>query len=343
MDTFDDSISYEKQIYDLRQLLEISKSLNSTLEFSILIENVLYICMAQMKVTGAALFTKKSLDSDCFSLNRNYKGFDVDHSLSYSFSENSAMMRFLSRAYACYTLEELFAELGDSEELALLKKLDPALIIPLKAKSNINGIIILGDRIDESEFDNYEREYLINIAILASIAINNAFLFEMTTTDIMTKLKMKHYFFTVLMERMSTYEPDRQPFSLIMMDIDFFKRFNDTYGHSCGDVVLKRVAHTIMEHIRVEDLAARYGGEEFVILIDDYNAEGTLHVAERIRLAIQDMVTEYDGMELRVTISCGVAEYDPEQDHSAKLLLDRADRALYRSKQDGRNKVSLAE
>lgn len=343
MDKINESVDYEKQIYDLKQLLEISRSLNSTLDFSILIDSILYICMAQMKVTDAALFTRKGLDADCFSLHRNYKGFDIDHSLEYSIPDDHELVRLFSHEYACFTVDEIHQRIGIPEGMEPIEKLNPALIIPLKAKGQINGIIMLGERIDESDFDQHERDYLLNIAILASIAINNAFLFEMTTTDIMTKLKMKHYFFTTLMERFNLDEEEPSPFSLIMIDIDFFKRFNDTYGHSCGDMVLKKVAHTILEHIRPDDLAARYGGEEFVVLLDNSDASRTLTVAERIRCAVEDTVTDYEGLNLQVTISCGVAEYDVELDFTPKSLIDRADKALYHSKQSGRNQVSLAE
>ncbi len=336
-------IDQEKQIFDLKQLLEISKSLNSTLDYTILIDSILFTCMAQLKVLKAGLFAKKGLDSTCFSLHRNYKGFDLDHNAEYVLSEDHEIIRLFSRKYACYTLEEIRAELGSLDGLEGIANLEPSLIVPLKAKGVINGIILLGERIDESEFDQYEREHIINIAVLASIAINNAFLFEMTTTDMMTKLKMKHYFYTTLLERMEAVSETNTPLSIIMMDIDYFKKFNDTYGHSCGDAVLKRVAKTIGECVRSMDIAARYGGEEFVVLMADTDLPEATYAAERIRQAVADVATEYEGLQLHVTISCGVARYNPDRDISAKSLIDRADRALYRSKQEGRNRVSVSE
>lgn len=336
-------IEYEKRIYDLKQLLEISKSLNSTLDYNILIDSILYICMAQMKVIKAALFVKKALDSTTFSLHRNHKGFDLDHSAEYIVDEDHPVIKLFSHNYSCYTLEEIKEKLGDLNGLEGLVCLEPSLIIPLKAKGVINGIILLGDRIDESPYDDYERELITDIAILASIAISNAFLFEMTTTDMMTKLKMKHYFYSVLLEQMEAIAQNPEPLSIVMMDIDFFKRFNDTYGHSCGDAVLKQVARIIAENVRIVDVAARYGGEEFVLLMVDSDIEKAKVAAERIRAAVECAETEYEGALLKVTISCGVASYDPERDFSAKALIDRADRALYRSKQEGRNRVSCAD
>jgi diguanylate cyclase (GGDEF)-like protein len=337
-----ESVDYEKQIYDLKQLLEISKSLNSTLDYNILIDSILFTCMAQMKVVKAGLFAKKGLDSECFTLHRNYKGFEIDRSVDYGIPESHPLIRLFATKYSSYTLRELYSLLGPLEGLESLESLEPSLLIPLKAKGQINGVIILGERIDDTDFDPYEREYILNIAILASIAINNAFLFEMTTTDMMTKLKMKHYFYSVLGEWFDTCIVEKSFLSVIMMDIDFFKKFNDSYGHSCGDVVLKQVAKTIFDNIRPEDVAARYGGEEFVVLVHGADGPLAVNIAERVREAVESMGTEYEGLKLKVTISSGVACLNPDIDFAPKSVVDRADKALYWSKQNGRNRVSFA-
>lgn len=332
----------EKQIFDLKQLLEISKSLNSTLDYSILIDSILYTCMAQLKVLKAGLFAKKNLDAEGFCLHRNNKGFDIDHASEYHLSESHGLIRLMSRDYACYTIEEIADRLGNLEGLESVVSLNPVLLVPLKTKGTVNGIIVLGDRIDDEAFDAYEREYALNIASFASIAINNAFLFEMTTTDMMTKLKMKHYFYTVLQERLAASAERKQSLALIMLDIDHFKKFNDSHGHACGDVVLKRVAQCVQDKVRSDDVAARYGGEEFVVLLSDTDLADAVAVAERIRSAVEAMETEYEGHTLRVTLSAGVAVYNPDRDIEMKVFIDRADNALYLSKRNGRNRVSLA-
>jgi diguanylate cyclase (GGDEF)-like protein len=334
---------YEKQIFDLRQLLEVSKSLNSTLDYNILIESILYTIMGQMKVSKAGLLAKKGLDSPYFSLHRNYKGFEIDRNVNYSVREDHDIIKLFSRSYKTYTMEELRARIGELDDLPGLSGLNPSLMVPLKAKGMVNGIILLGDQIEGVDFSDYEREYVLNVAVLASIAINNAFLFEMTTTDMMTRLKMKHYFYTVMIEKMETSAIGGQPLSVIMIDIDYFKKFNDTYGHSCGDAVLKQVARLIQNSIRNEDLAARYGGEEFCLLLPDTDKNQAFHIANRILENVGDMTIEYEALALQVTISLGIAEYDVQRDISGKSLIDRADKALYRSKQEGRNRISVAD
>ncbi len=335
--------AYEKQIFDLKQLLEISKSLNSTLDYNILIDSILYTIMGQMKVLKAGLFAKKGLDSPVFTLHRNYKGFELAHDIEYHIDEEHPLIRLFQQDYACYTMEDVRSKLGSFEGLDSLAGLEPTLIVPLKAKGAINGIIVLGEQIETDVFTEYEKEYVLNIAVLAAIAINNAFLFEMTTTDMMTKLRMKHYFYTVLLERMEQSVASGLPLSVIMMDIDYFKKFNDTYGHSCGDAVLKQVAKIVQSVIRSNDLAARYGGEEFVVLLPDTNIDDAGLIAGRIRVAIQDFVLEYEGLSLSITMSLGVAQYDAARDITGKSVIDRADKALYMSKSAGRNKVSLAD
>ena len=129
-----------------------------------------------------------------------------------------------------------------------------------------------------------------------------------------------------------------------MLDIDRFKRVNDTYGHTCGDSVIVKVASDIRDKVREGDVAARYGGEEFAVLLTDTEADEAYAIAERIRVAVfGDPVEAVCGDPVRVTISSGVARFDPRRDMEATDFIDRADRALYRSKQEGRNRVSMAE
>ncbi len=334
---------YEKQVFDLRQLLEISKSLNSTLDYHILIDSILFTIMGQMRVLKAGLLARKGLDATHLSLHRNYKGFEVSHGVDYTVAEDHPLVKLLARTGRCFSLGEALERIGSPRGIEGLASLDPGLLVPLKAKGLVNGVILVGDRIEGGGFDEAERQYVLDIAGLAAIAINNAFLFEMTTTDMMTKLKMKHYFYTMLLERMEAAATSGRPLSVVMMDIDFFKRFNDSYGHSCGDAVLRQVARVVQESVRTVDLAARYGGEEFCVLLPDAERDRAAAVAERIRRGVATAATEYDGRSLMVTISLGVAQYDPARDLSGKSLIDRADRALYYSKQNGRNRVTAAD
>lgn len=335
--------SAEKQIYDLKQLLEISKSLNSVIDFSTLIEAILYTCMGQMKTLGVAIFTKKNFDASNFQLNRNYCGFELQNDIEYAIPEEHALIKLMNQQNSCMTIEEIKKTIDMDQAVRCLLALEPTLVVPMKAKNHVNGILVLGEQITAEPYSVYEKEHILNIASLAAIAISNAALLEMTTTDMMTHLKLKHYFYTVLMEKLEISDNQKIPLSVLMLDIDFFKRFNDTYGHACGDVVLQMVASVIQQNTRNQDMAARYGGEEFVVMLCDTPLATAQKIAERIRNSIENLDILYDGQHLNLTISIGAAEYSPQQDQTAKNLVDRADKALYTSKQTGRNKVSVAE
>ncbi len=130
---------------------------------------------------------------------------------------------------------------------------------------------------------------------------------------------------------------DKRPLSILMIDIDHFKRFNDTYGHLVGDSTLRTVANVLGETVRPGDLLARYGGEEFSVLLPDTDAEQALVVAERLRAAVERPRENDDGPMPAITISVGETQLRP--DDSIEQMLERADEALYLAKTAGRNCV----
>ena len=190
-------------------------------------------------------------------------------------------------------------------------------------------------------FTESEKEYLLNIASLAGIAIQNAYLYELATTDMMTKLKLHHFFQNALIEEKERAISFSTPLSLIMLDIDHFKKFNDTYGHQAGDVVLKNVAAVLKENCRQIDVVARYGGEEMSVILPNTDIESAAAVAERIRKSISELRIDYQGQILSVTVSLGVTQFNNETDRETRDIIEKADQALYVSKEGGRNRVSL--
>ena len=339
---------YEKKIYDLRQLLEISRSLCSTLEFSTLIESILYTCMGQFHVLGAGIFVLNALDADSFHLDSNYNGIDPNPNISYIIPMSNPLVSMLETSNKVYTVDELAETLPESTDLNMITTLKPSLVIPLVQHNHLNGILLLGERItlaDDASYTDYEKTQLTVIASLASIAINNAALLERSSTDMMTHLKLKYFFYNVLTDKLDNALANEGNLSVIMFDIDFFKRFNDTYGHACGDYVLQTVAKIIKSNIRDKDMASRYGGEEFTVLLNDTRMEDAMIVAERIRSKVEQFDFCYEEQHVKVTISLGVATFDTQLNPvtSPKLLVDQADQALYVSKRSGRNRVTFAD
>ncbi|BFM11857.1 GGDEF domain-containing protein [Simiduia litorea] len=131
-----------------------------------------------------------------------------------------------------------------------------------------------------------------------------------------------------------------QPLTLMMIDLDHFKKINDSYGHALGDEVLHEVAQTIMLVARTTDLTFRYGGEEFSVLLSNTDMEGAIIIAERLREAIEALDIQQGDQHLKVTASIGLAQL--QKDMSAKNLFEQADKALYHAKREGRNRVATA-
>lgn len=163
-------------------------------------------------------------------------------------------------------------------------------------------------------------------------------------TDSLTGLGNRKSFDNKLKDVHEHMIADKSTYSLIMLDIDHFKSFNDDFGHQVGDQVLRLVSRTLINGVKGRDIACRYGGEEFAIILPDTNGDATVRVANHLREAVasKDIVNRSTGEKLaRITLSAGVAEWDG--DETVENLILRADRALYAAKNNGRNQVILAD
>lgn len=159
--------------------------------------------------------------------------------------------------------------------------------------------------------------------------------------DYLTGLYNRRFFMERFLEEMAWSVRYKEPLSIMMLDIDFFKKINDTHGHGCGDEILKQISSALLSVLRAEDIVARYGGEEFIILLPNTNHEGALTAAEKLRTTVQDknFLCEGGDIRLSVTISIGVTTYNGETELSPDRLIGQADGALYSAKESGRNRV----
>ncbi|WP_282937549.1 diguanylate cyclase [Paenibacillus sp. RC67] len=162
----------------------------------------------------------------------------------------------------------------------------------------------------------------------------NALLVELSTTDKLTGLKNRRFFQEKLEEHIDLYRRTGQPFSLLIVDIDHFKKINDTYGHQTGDQVLEKLAGILKAHSRKEDVAARYGGEEFVLILPNIDAPESKIIAENLRHIIAHSTWETGSL----TVSIGIATITAND--SDATIIKYADKALYASKENGRNRVT---
>lgn len=163
--------------------------------------------------------------------------------------------------------------------------------------------------------------------------------------DSLTQLANRRRFDTYLSQEWKRMTRDKTPLSLILCDIDFFKAYNDTYGHQAGDHCLQQVARAISLAVkRPADLVARYGGEEFIVVLPNTEGEGALQVANEIQtnLRASEIIHPNSQASQYVTLSFGVASAIPSQDASPEMLIAAADKALYQAKSEGHNRVILA-
>jgi len=161
----------------------------------------------------------------------------------------------------------------------------------------------------------------------------------LSITDGLTKLHNHRHFQDELARAFEESQRYQRPLSLAMIDIDFFKKVNDTYGHAVGDEVLKIVSKRYADSVRSTDLVARYGGEEFAVMMPETELDDAIAFAEKIRALIEDTPIETQAGPLQATVSLGVSSVPHTKIHSSKELIVAADKALYRAKRNGRNQV----
>lgn len=222
------------------------------------------------------------------------------------------------------------------------------LSVPLKTKNKILGTIDLYNKRTREGFHSGDLEMASVLAAHLSMAIDNAGLYKqvqhLADTDRLTELYNFGYFVESLEKEIKEAPFTKKPFSLIIIDVDYFKQFNDRFGHTKGNAVLKKLAAVFKEEVRQEDLVARFGGEEFIIILAGVDLLTAKEVGERIRARIERCRFENDKGELveKLTISLGIAAY-PAVATEAEELIKSADQCLYQAKAEGRNRVVCAQ
>jgi diguanylate cyclase (GGDEF)-like protein len=166
---------------------------------------------------------------------------------------------------------------------------------------------------------------------------------ELAQTDPLTKLYNRRYFQDISKNILNLSKREQEPLSIVMVDIDKFKRINDTYGHQIGDEVIVSLANILQNSKRESDIVCRYGGEEFVILLPNTAVDGALDFAEKLREKVESNRLILKDLEVNFTVSLGVSAVRLDRESNIERALNRADEALYESKNSGRNRVSLKE
>ncbi|WP_460312257.1 sensor domain-containing diguanylate cyclase [Aliiglaciecola aliphaticivorans] len=219
-----------------------------------------------------------------------------------------------------------------NQELALLEE-------QMARKAQEEALKLKEEAQESLEYSVQERTLELEIALRELSETNNE-LEQQTRTDSLTGIRNRQHFDKKFQAEARRCRRERSDLSLIMLDIDHFKNINDTYGHVVGDEVIKKVAKVLKQNLkRTTDDACRYGGEEFALILPNTDFDGAKALGEKLRESIENTVTEVDDLQLKVTISAGVASTIVNGVDDEKSLLESADKALYQAKRDGRNRV----
>ncbi len=316
------------RIDELATLREAATVVNQESDFSIIAEKVLELVHGLLEPLEATIFLRGEDKPGMVPIaqcaggkvltgrkiaGRNIPGFSVA-----DFERHSVICRVLG--------EELHA------------------LVPLKVEEQVEGVLSLvfpadsrAPGLQTAEFNRNRRRLLLDIAHHISLAVKAKHLHTKAVIDGLTRLYTRSHFNSEMRAAVELAQRTQETFALILIDIDHFKRVNDTHGHAAGDQVLRRVANRIRTSLRKYDAAYRYGGEELAVLLPRTAMSQALITAERLRSIIEAQKVRAQGRLISVTVSVGVAHFQPSDDGDS--LFARADRRLYRAKDEGRNRV----
>ncbi|MDR1617845.1 MAG: sensor domain-containing diguanylate cyclase [Treponema sp.] len=268
---------------------------------------------------------------------KNYKMVDLDlkvHSIA-SFES------FFQQYPKPINFDLLVFEIRDEKATKPFEEIKPELVIPILGPFGLYGIILVGRKMLEDGYTQEELVFLQQLMSFVSQAIKNHLHYEHSLRDVKTGLFNHGFFMTRLNEEVARSKRVGYASSIIVMDVDKFKNFNDNYGHLAGDRVLESIAFTLKQAVRTEDVPSRFGGEEFTVLLPNTDRHTVWTVAERIRTAVSQMEVPWEPPLPQVTISLGVYTFDQCADIDAAEIIRRADEALYLSKERGRNRSTV--
>jgi diguanylate cyclase (GGDEF)-like protein len=239
--------------------------------------------------------------------------------------------------------EVLSKELNDEEAIKPYRAVRPEIVIPILGPFGLYGIILVGRKMLETPYTLEELAFVHQLMSFVSQALKNHLHYEHALRDVKTGLYNHGFFMTRLKEEIIRTKRQAQASSVIVMDVDKFKNFNDTYGHLAGDQVLEKLAQVIKQSVRSEDIPSRFGGEEFTVLLPATEISTAWRIAERLRISVSEMQVPWEITLPRVTISLGVFAFDKDSELDTVDILRRADEALYISKANGRNCSTIWE
>ncbi|TLM67246.1 MAG: sensor domain-containing diguanylate cyclase [Deltaproteobacteria bacterium] len=337
----------ERELKGLKDLLSVAQVVVSSLDLDEVLQNILHSAMTIMDMPAGtiALYDEGGGKLELHAhagLSETFTAHD-----RWTVKPGGLTHEILERG-ELFVVEDTEQAGFFNNPLAIAEGIRSLIAVPLKMQRKTVGVLYVDDFVPR-HFPQERLELLSVLGSFATMSIDNARLhrktLELACTDGLTGLYNQRQFKKVFTEEVARAARYGKPLSIILLDVDDFKKFNDTYGHPNGDIVLQQMARMLIELLRGSDLVFRYGGEEFVILLPETAFPATLRVAERIRIFVEtetpkflDRITSSRG----VTVSVGVASF-PEDGDSVAMLFKTVDDLMYEAKRKGKNRVYYRE
>ncbi len=334
----------KKRVYGMRNLLEMSKKLHYLQGVEKVISSSLLILLGQFRFqrSFALLY-----DSETMNYSRLFsKGLSIDKDTELVIDVDSPMIKYLSDNIGLAEISEIYSKVRFKKVLKTLQRWQIEFIIPIIVENRVKGVIGFGGKMVGGKLDKDERDMIGILVDSVSISLGNAQLYEdvkkMSMTDAMTSLNNYRYFEDRLHEEINRARRKKSCVSLLMLDIDYFKNYNDSLGHQAGDEALRLIGSVLKITARDDDIVTRYGGEEFCVILPGVEKDVIQNLAERIRENVESFRFYKEDVQPggKLTISLGGATF-PDDADSFDDLVSKADAALYQSKHDGRNRFTL--
>lgn len=316
------------------ELHRVSKRMTSGITLPELLVLILSSCIKSTKAGGGMILLKNEETGD----------YEVESSLKLSSVAELILKEEVQRQLPQWLKSNEAMPLIEDSSLMenIPAELKTALCAPLRSRDRITGALIIVKSSEHERFSGGSRRLLSTFANQSTVAIENILLYQkfqhQSVTDGLTGLYNHRYFKEQIEIELGRAQRYDHSLSILFVDLDNFKEINDTYGHQTGNDMLRKISHFIKQAVRLTDTVFRYGGDEFVVILPETHKEGALIVGERIRKGMAENVIS---AENPVNVSLGLSTY-PEDGVFGPDLIKKADSALYKAKEGGRNRICAA-
>ncbi len=337
--------SLRRRVYRLHNLVEVSFQMNAAMEESQIINTYLLNLFGLISTRSILILAGKTPLSKKFTP-VYFQGLGADEANRMSIRSSDPIFRILGLHNNCLAISKHTHLLDTSPYLRTVAELDGQLLSPLVHREHQFGMVIVGNRHNQTPYTTAEIEIFALLTNFLAVALSNARMYKemerISLTDPLTGLFNRRYFENYLQTEIARARRFNHPLSLVMLDVDHFKNYNDQLGHLNGDRLLRNLAGVLNKTVRNTDSVARYGGEEFCVILPEVSKEGAHLFSERLRNTIFSHPFKKREVQPNghVSVSLGAATF-PMDAQMTKELVEKADIAMYKAKKKGRNRVAL--